>query len=81
MRITRIIIGLPWWVSSKEDACNAGDGRRFGFNPWVRKTKKVPLLIRKYRRRINNPRIKAFLTLMPKMKFFKKRMILINWLF
>ena len=25
---------LPWWLSSKETACQC---RRFGFNPWVRK--------------------------------------------
>jgi len=27
-------IGLPWWFSSKESACQC---RRPGFNPWVRK--------------------------------------------
>ena len=30
--------GLPWWLRSKESACNAGDlCRRHGFNPWVRR--------------------------------------------
>ena len=27
--------GLPWWLSSKESACNAGDA---GLTPWVGKT-------------------------------------------
>ena len=32
------VIGLPWWLSSKESACNAGDtGRRHRFDPWVGK--------------------------------------------
>ena len=26
--------GVPWWLSSKESACNAGDT---GLDPWVRK--------------------------------------------
>ena len=26
--------GLPWWLSGKESACNAGE---HGFGPWVRK--------------------------------------------
>ena len=26
--------GLPWWLSGKESACEAGD---MVFNPWVRK--------------------------------------------
>ena len=31
-------IGLHWWLSGKESACNAGDAhRRCVFNPWVRK--------------------------------------------
>ena len=28
-----IIVGLPWWLSNKESACQY---RRQGFNPWVR---------------------------------------------
>ena len=27
-------MGLPWWLSGKESACQS---RRHGFNPWVRK--------------------------------------------
>jgi len=27
-------IGLPWWLSCKESACQC---RRYGFNPWVGK--------------------------------------------
>ena len=30
-------VGLPWWLSGKESACQC---RRLGFNPWVRK---IPL--------------------------------------
>ena len=29
--------GLPWWLSGKDSACNAGSFRRHGFNPWVGK--------------------------------------------
>ena len=29
--------GLPWWFSSKESPCKAGDTGRYGFNPWLRK--------------------------------------------
>ena len=28
---------IPWWFSSKESACNAGDTGRLGFSPWVGK--------------------------------------------
>ena len=28
---------IPWWFSSKEPACNAGDTGRLGFSPWVGK--------------------------------------------
>ena len=28
------IMGLPWWLSSKESACQC---RRHGFDPWVGK--------------------------------------------
>ena len=31
---TPIFSRLPWWLSSKESACQ---DRRHGFNPWVRK--------------------------------------------
>ena len=29
--------GLPWWLSGKESACNAGAIRRCKMDPWVRK--------------------------------------------
>jgi len=29
--------GWSWWLSDKESTCHVGDGRRLGFNPWVRK--------------------------------------------
>ena len=29
-----LVIGIPWWLSGKESACQY---RRCGFNPWVRK--------------------------------------------
>ena len=32
--------GLPWWLSGKEPACNAGDSRKWRFEPWARK---IPL--------------------------------------
>ena len=45
-------IGLPWWLSSKESACNAGDTcRRPGFNPrlrkihWSRKWQPTPVFL------------------------------------
>ena len=28
------ILGLPWWLHGDEPTCQ---GRRCGFNPWVRK--------------------------------------------
>ena len=28
------IIGLPWWLSGKESACQC---RKHGFNPWLKK--------------------------------------------
>ena len=28
------VIGLPWWLSSKESACNAG-ATRCKFDPWI----------------------------------------------
>ena len=34
MTTTIKLIGLPWWVSVKEFACQC---RRHGFNPWVGK--------------------------------------------
>ena len=31
-------LGLPWWLSCKESACNVQDAcKRCRFNPWVRK--------------------------------------------
>ena len=27
-------VGLPWWLSGKESACNVGDAGD-GFDPWV----------------------------------------------
>ena len=32
-----MIWGLPWWLSSKESACQCGRHMRHGFDPWVRK--------------------------------------------
>ena len=31
---SKSMLGLPWWLSSKESACQC---RRHGFDPWVRK--------------------------------------------
>ena len=33
----RFTLELPWWLSSKEPACNAGAAGSRGFDPWVRK--------------------------------------------
>ena len=33
-RRDEIYVGLPWWLSGKESACQC---RRHGFNPWSRK--------------------------------------------
>ena len=30
-------LGLPWWCSGKESACQCRRWRRRGFDPWVRK--------------------------------------------
>ena len=32
--LSLIIVGLPWWISGKEFACQC---RRHRFDPWVRK--------------------------------------------
>ena len=32
-----VALGLSWWLSSKESACNAGDASRHRFDPWVGK--------------------------------------------
>ena len=31
-------LGLPWWVSCKEPACQCRRCKKHGFDPWVRKT-------------------------------------------
>ena len=32
-----VYMGLPWWLSGKESACQCKRCRSHGFNPWVRK--------------------------------------------
>ena len=32
--LSRLYLGLPWWLSGKESSCQCRRGR---FNPWVRK--------------------------------------------
>ena len=31
------LLGLPWWLSDKESACQCRNRKRFGFDPWVGK--------------------------------------------
>ena len=33
-QVPRVLLGLPWWLSGKESACQC---RRYRFNPWVGK--------------------------------------------
>ena len=37
---TKHILGLPWWLSAKESACQC---KRHGFDPWI---KKIPWRIK-----------------------------------
>ena len=41
-----VVVGLPWWLSSKESACQC---RRHRFDPWVRnipwRRKRLPTLV------------------------------------
>ena len=43
--ITEAAIGLPWWLSGKEFACQF---RRQGFNPWLRKIPHVIVQLNLY---------------------------------
>ena len=35
--ICKLGIGLPWWLSAKESACQFRSCKRRGFHPWIRK--------------------------------------------
>ena len=38
-------VGLPWWLSSKESACNAGNLGLIPVIPWRRKWQPIPIFL------------------------------------